>query len=133
MRFKELKNDILGKEYSLSIAYVSEDKSREINKKYRKKAKPASVLSFSLRENEGELVLRKAIIKKEAKESGKIFSQWLSRLVIYGMLHSKGMKHSSTMETAEAKYDKKYFYRNRRGNLHDQSRGGRVLKGRKKS
>jgi len=36
MRFQKLKNDILGKNYSLSIAFVDEKKSREINKKYRK-------------------------------------------------------------------------------------------------
>ncbi len=133
MHFDQLKNDILGKKYSLSIAFVSEKKSQEINRKYRDKDKPTNVLSFSLRPNEGELVLCKAVIKKEAKESGKNFDAWLDFLVIHGMLHLKGYEHSSTMERLEAKYDKKYFSRNRRGLLHDESRGGRVFERRKKS
>ena len=133
MRFTKLKNDILGKKYSLSIAYVTEKKSREINKKYRKKDKATNVLSFSLHENEGELVLCKMVIKREAKSSGKVFEEWLGFLVIHGMLHLKGFEHSSTMERLEKKYDKKYFSGNRRGILYDKSRSGRISKRRKKS
>ena len=120
-----LKNDILSKEYSLSIAYVSEKKSREINKTYRNKDKSTNILSFALRKNEGEIILCPAVIKKGP------FS--LGFLVIHGMLHLKGMKHSSTMERLEEKYDQKYFHRNRRGLLGDKSRSGRIFQRRKKS
>ena len=132
-KIESIKNDILGKKYSLSVAFVSEKKSREINKKYRNKDKPTNVLSFSLRRDEGELVLCKAVIKREAEKMSKSFSKWLGFLVIHGMLHLKGMKHSSTMERAEAKYDKKHNSRDRRGLIHDESRGGRIRKGRKNS
>lgn len=142
--FSKIKNDILGKDYSLSIAYVSEAKSRELNKKFRKKDKATNVLSFALSENSGELILCKPVIKKEAKEKKFASPKWLwprdrdfenllGFLVIHGMLHLKGMDHSSTMEKAEAKYDKKYFGGNRRRVLHDASRGRRISKGRKKS
>lgn len=135
--FEKMKNDILGKNYSLSIAYVGEKKSREINKHYRKKDKPTNVLSFSLHKNEGELVLCPAVIKTEAKSFEKTFSQFLGFLVIHGMLHLKGMKHSSTMEKAEKKYcekyDKKYFSGNRHRVFYDESSGRRVHQGRKKS
>lgn len=131
MKFQNIKNDILGKDYSLSIAYVSEEKSREINKKYRNKNKATNVLSFALYKNEGELVLCKTVIKKEADESGKTFEDWLRFLVIHGMLHLKGMQHSSTMEEAEKyyykKYDKKHFNRHRRGLYDDASRSRRIL------
>lgn len=102
--FSRIKNDILGKQYSLSIAYISEKKSREINKKYRKKDRATNVLSFVLRKNEGELVLCKAVIKKEAKNSDQTFEKWLSFLVVHGMLHLKGFKHGSKMEKAEKQY-----------------------------
>src|SRR3989338_10364011 len=98
MLFTKLKNDILGKNYSLSIAYVSEKKSREINKKYRKKDKATNILSFGLRKNEGELVLCKTVIKKEAKILNRTIPQWLVFLVIHGMLHLKGFKHGKKME-----------------------------------
>ena len=60
-----IKSDILGKKYSLSIALISAKKSREINKKYRKKDVPANVLSFALHKNEGEILLCPSVIKKE--------------------------------------------------------------------
>ena len=137
--FDKLKNDILGKEYSLSIAFVDETKSRELNKKYRKKDKPTNVLSFSLRKDMGELILCKAVIQKEAKEKkfDKNFKELVKFLVIHGMLHLKGMEHSSTMETQEEfyfkKYDPKHFSRNRHGLRSDKGRGRRVHQRRKKS
>lgn len=137
MRFEKLKNDILGKEYSLSIAFVAPKKSREINKKYRKKDRPTNVLSFSLYSNTGELVLCDAVIKKEAKKQKKSYQKWLLFLVIHGMLHLKGLEHSSTMEKQEKfyfeKYDKKHNSGNRRRLLHDEGRSGRVHQRRKKS
>jgi|SRR3989344_2019852 len=136
-KIEKIKSDILGSEYSLSVAYVSEKKSEEINKKYRNKDKPTNVLSFPLRENEGELLLCKPVIEREAKDFNKTFDEFMLLLVIHGMLHLKGHEHSSTMEKAEElyyqKYDQKYFSRDRRGLIGDESRRGRVRKGRKKS
>ncbi len=138
-KITKIKNDILGKDYSLSVAYVSEGKSRVLNKKFRKKDKATNVLSFALTKSSGELILCKAVIKKEAKEKkfNKNYAELLLFLVIHGMLHLKGLRHSSTMEKAEViyfdKYDKKYFGGNRRRVVHDKSRGRRVLKRRKKS
>ncbi len=104
MMYTRLKNDILGKKYSLSIAYVSESKSRKINKKYRKKDKPTNVLSFPLSKTEGEILLCKNLIKKEAKNFDKTFKEFLIFLVIHGMLHLKGLKHGKKMEKLEEKY-----------------------------
>ena len=105
--FLKIKNDILGKKYSLSIAYVSEKKSREINKKYRGKNKAANILSFSLRKDVGELVLCQIVIKKEIKNFNKTFEGWLGFLVIHGMLHLKGLKHGRKMEKWEIFYCEK--------------------------
>ena len=131
--YEKIKNDILGKEYSLSIGFVSLNKSQEINKKYRKVDKATNVLSFVFSKNEGELVLCKTVIRKELKKFGRNYRELEGFLVIHGMLHLKGMEHSSRMEEAEEKYDQKYFYRNRRGVNHDQSGSGRISKRRKKS
>ncbi|MEX2029234.1 MAG: rRNA maturation RNase YbeY [Candidatus Paceibacterota bacterium] len=132
MEFDELKNDILGRQYSLSMAYVSEKKSRELNKKYRKKDKATNVLSFSLRKNTGELVLCKTVIKKEAETLKKNFQEWLGFLVIHGMLHLKGLKHGIIMERTEKfyytkYYDKKYFSGNRHRLINDQGGGWRTF------
>jgi rRNA maturation RNase YbeY len=117
--FLLLKNDILGKNYVLSVALVDEKTSHAINKTYRKKDKSTNVLSFPLSKNSGELVLCPALIKKESadedKNFGKNFHDLLGFLVIHGMLHLKGMDHGAIMERSEKKYDQKYFSRNRRG------------------
>ncbi len=131
--FHLIKNEILGKKYSLSIACVDEKTSRELNKKYRGKNKPTNILSFPLRKDMGEIVLCPAVIKREAKKFGRTFDKFLSFLVIHGILHLDGMKHGSTMEEREKFYDQKYFSGNRRRLDDDQSRSRRILKGRKKS
>ena len=104
LSFLKMKNVILGRQYLLSIAFVTAQKSKEINKKYRKKNKAANILSFSLRKNEGELVLCPAVIKREAKSFKKTSSGFLAFLVIHGMLHLKGLKHGKRMGKLEKKY-----------------------------
>jgi len=102
--FVLIKNEILGEKYDLSIAFVSERKSREINKRYRNKDKSTNILSFHLSKTEGEMLLCPALIKRETKKFGKNFKELLEFLVIHGMLHLKGMEHSSRMEIEEEKY-----------------------------
>ena len=131
--FQKIKNDILGKKYSLSIALVSEKISKELNNKYRNKNKSTNILSFTLNKNMGEIILCPAVIKREVKNFERTFGDFLGFLVIHGMLQLEGLEHSSTMEEKEKKYDQKYFSRNRRRIFHDTSRGRRILKGRKKS
>jgi probable rRNA maturation factor len=133
MRFDKLKNEILGKKYDLSIVFVNEKKSKEINKKYRNKNKATNILSFPLRKNMGEIILCPVVIKKEAKNFNKNFSEFLDFLVIHGMLHLDGMEHGSRMEEREKIYDQKYFGGHRRGVVQDASRGRRIYKRRKKS
>ncbi|MBP6060864.1 MAG: rRNA maturation RNase YbeY [Candidatus Pacebacteria bacterium] len=132
-KIERIKKDILGKKYSLSVGLVDENTSQKLNKTYRKKNKPTNVLSFSLRENMGELVLCKNVIRKEAKLLDKKFDDWFIFLVIHGMLHLKGMEHGSIMETQEDKYAENYIRGYRRGLQDDESRSGRISKRRKKS
>ena len=133
--FLKIKNEILGKKYSLSIALVDEKTSKKLNKKYRNKNKPTNILSFPLSKSMGEIILCPTVIKKEVKikKFDKTYRELLGFLVIHGMLHLEGMEHSSRMEKAENKYDQKYFGGHRRRVVHDASRGRRILKGRKKS
>jgi probable rRNA maturation factor len=109
--FLTLKNEILGKKYSLSIAFVEKAKMKELNKKYRGKNSPTNILSFPLSKNEGEILLCPAVIKTETKKFNRNFRELLGFLVIHGCLHLKGMAHGSTMEKQESKYDQKYFGR----------------------
>lgn len=131
--FLKMKDDILGKKYFLSVAYVDKNISNRLNKIYRGKDRATNILSFQIHKNEGELILCPSVIKREAKDFDRTFKEFLGFLVIHGMLHLKGMDHSVTMERAEKKYDKKYFDRNRSRLEHDSSRSGRIQRRRKNS
>ena len=110
-KIEKIKEGILGKKYSLSVGFADEKRSQEINKKYRRKDRPTNVLSFALREGQGELVFCKKVIQREAKELGKKYEDWLFFLVIHGLLHLKGYDHGKEMEKAEEIYSKKYLSR----------------------
>ncbi|MEK7113344.1 MAG: rRNA maturation RNase YbeY [Patescibacteria group bacterium] len=129
----KIKDNILTKKYSLSIAYINESEMQKINKIHRNKNKPTNVLSFSLTKNSGELLLCLDTIKKETEKFERNFTELLGFLVIHGMLHLKGYKHSSRMEVLECKYDQKYFRGNRHRVRYDASRSRRIFKGRKNS
>jgi len=131
--FLRIKNDILGKNYSLSLAFVDEKESKTINNEYRQKNKPTNILSFLLHKNGGEIVMCPTVIKKEMKKFNRTFPEFMGFLVIHGMLHLKGFEHSSTMEKQEEKYDQKYFRGDRRGFDDDKSRSRRVHQRRNKS
>lgn len=129
--FLLLKEDILGKKYILSIAFVSANTSRKLNKTWRAKDRATNVLSFPLSKTSGELILCPTVIKKETKKFERNFEELLGFLVIHGMLHLKGMLHGAIMDKQELKYDQKYFSRHRHRNSLDKSRSGRIRKGRK--
>ena len=129
--FRKIKNEILGREYSLSVGFISSRKSRMINKKYRGKDKATNVLAFPLAKSEGEILLCPSVIASEAKKSKKTYQEWEGFLVIHGMLHLKGMRHGGIMEKAEKKYYEKYLDRNRSRIGEDARRRRRISKGRK--
>ena len=103
-----MKEKILGKNYELSIACVSDKVSKELNSKFRDKNYPTNILSFTLSENSGELVLNMKKVTKDAPLFGKSVKTFFGFLLIHGMLHLKGMEHGSTMESKETKWSK-YF------------------------
>lgn len=107
--FANMKEKILGKKYELSIVFMEDKEIKKINKKYRGKNKPTNVLSFSLTEKSGEILLAPDVIKKEAPKFGMNVKNFTGFLIIHGMLHLLGFDHGSTMESKEEKW-KKYFH-----------------------
>ncbi|OGI70111.1 rRNA maturation RNase YbeY [Candidatus Nomurabacteria bacterium RIFCSPLOWO2_01_FULL_42_20] len=101
---KQIKDEILGKNYILSLAFIDAAKMKKINRIYRGQNKAANILSFAFSKNEGEILLNKARIKKETALFGLPYRKLLGRLFIHGCLHLKGIQHSSKMERAEKKW-----------------------------
>jgi probable rRNA maturation factor len=112
---EKIKNDILGKQYKLSFAFISKNKIRELNKTYRKKNEPTDVLSFPLDKDDGEILICKAIAKIKATKFGMTFGKYLLFLVIHALLHLKGLHHGDKMERYELTYNSRYRRRYLRG------------------
>jgi len=106
--FGTMKDAVLGKNYTLSIVFVSSAFSRTLNAKWRGKNKPTNVLSFPLSKNAGEIFLCKSVMRKEAPLFEKKYSEFCAYILIHGMLHLKGFAHGSTMEAKERFYLKKF-------------------------
>lgn len=108
VRFDVMKKAVLGEKYSLSLVFIREKKSAELNNSYRKKNKPTNILSFPLDKNNGEIFITLSLTRKEAGLFERKPDNFVAFLFIHGLLHLKGMKHGSTMEKAEAKLRRQF-------------------------
>jgi probable rRNA maturation factor len=106
--FLELKESILGKNYTLSCVFVGDALSKKLNRTYRGKNKPTNVLSFPLSKTEGEIFLNLKLAKKEAPKFEEKYKNFVGFLFIHGLLHLKGLDHGSRMERAEKLARKKF-------------------------
>jgi probable rRNA maturation factor len=104
--FAEMAKKILGKNYELSLVFATPKTAQKLNKTYRKKSYTPNVLAFPYSIKSGELIICLSVIKNSAKDFDMTYTEFLAYLVIHGMLHLKGMEHSSTMESAEEKFCK---------------------------
>lgn len=102
--FLSIKNEILGKDYQLSVAFVSSEEQEKINYSYRGKNQNTNILSFPLSPFSGEILINLSKAKKDATLFDMTPLVFLKFLLIHGMLHLKGFKHSSTMKKEEEKY-----------------------------
>lgn len=108
--FKRMKNEIVGKQYTLSIAFVGNTRATTLNRIYRNKQTPANVLSFPLSKKEGEIIINSHQAKKDAKQFNMSKKQFIAYLFIHGLLHLKGCTHGSKMNREEKKLLKKYTF-----------------------
>ncbi len=105
--FSAVKEKILGKSYSLSLVFVSNDESRALNKKHRGKNEPANILSFPLSREEGEIFIAPEKAAKDAPLWKMPRRRFIFYLFIHGLLHLKGLSHGSRMEKEEQRILKK--------------------------
>ena len=106
--YEIIKNDILGKRYSLTLVFVGEARAKTINELSRKKTYAPNVLSFPLDINCGEIVICPKVAAREAKDFNLSVTGYIGFLFIHGLLHLKGHDHSDTMEKLEQRYIRKY-------------------------
>lgn len=93
----------MGRHYELSLVFIDNKLSKQLNKTYRQKNKPTNILSFPLLKTSGEIFINLELAKKEALVFDQTFQNFVGFLFIHGLCHLKGMRHGSTMEKAESK------------------------------
>ncbi len=106
--YEEIKNDILGKKYILSLTFIGGTRARLLNNQYRGKEYTPNVLSFPLDTNIGEIYITPTIAKKEAPKFQMTHRGYVGFLFIHACLHLQGFEHCTAMEKEEKKYCKKY-------------------------
>jgi probable rRNA maturation factor len=93
---------------AISVAFISADEMRALNRTWRKKNKTTDVLSFAaesgfpLPKSEdqpiGDLFLDAAFIREEAKERKISYREELIRNLVHGTLHLYGYDHATPEE-----------------------------------
>ena len=106
--FAKIKDEALGKDYSLSLVFIGERRSRKLNSSYRGKDKSTNILSFTLDKKSGEIFITPALVKRQTKKFERNFKNLMTFLFIHGLMHLKGLDHGSTMERAEQKLRKQF-------------------------
>ncbi len=102
--FLRIKERVLGKSYDLSVVFIGDKRSRDLNKRYRGKDKPTNILSFPLSASEGEVFINLRQAKKDAPRFKKRYNTFVGFLFIHGLLHLKGMEHGRKMEQEEERF-----------------------------
>ncbi|MBI2100731.1 MAG: rRNA maturation RNase YbeY [Candidatus Vogelbacteria bacterium] len=119
--FRAIAKRVLGTNYELSLVLVGDRRSRTINRRWRDRDRPTNVLSFPLDQNSGEIFLN----------LGQRSTNYLRFLFIHGVLHLKGLRHGSKMESLEnqlVKHFQTHEQNDRRRARHRQRhRSGRRL------
>ncbi|MBL1434316.1 rRNA maturation RNase YbeY [Candidatus Wolfebacteria bacterium] len=106
--YKQIKTDVLGKDFDLSLVFVGDMLSTRLNVERRGKGYTPNVLTFPLTESSGEMFINLREAKREAKKYSISYTTWTLQLFIHGLLHLEGMSHGDTMEKKEQKLVKKY-------------------------
>jgi len=103
-----IKEAVLGKNYDLSLVFVTPKQIQKFNKTYRQINKPTDILSFPLSATSGEILICKSEAKKEMLKFGRSYENFIIFLFIHGLVHLKGYDHSPKMDEIEIKYRKKF-------------------------
>jgi len=96
--FAEKALDAIGNhESSATIAFVSDENIRKLNKQFRNVDKPTDVLSFPAEEenNLGDIAISVETAAAQAKENGLTLDEEIAQLILHGLLHLSGYDHET--------------------------------------
>jgi ssRNA-specific RNase YbeY (16S rRNA maturation enzyme) len=117
-KFEAIKNEILGKNFQLTISLLMPANAKKVNQKMRKKTYFPNTLSFKYSKNSGEIILTPEIVQKENYEiidlntKKVIVIKKLENKIIYLFIHSSlhltDLDHGDKMDRLEGKFTKRF-------------------------
>ena len=91
--------DVIGKaDSSVTVAFVSDNKIRELNRQFRRIDKATDVLSFPGDSSEGDMgdiAISIETAARQAKQSGLTLDGEIAQLLLHGLLHLSGYDHET--------------------------------------
>ena len=106
--------DVIGKaDSSVTVAFVSDKKIRELNRQFRRIDQATDVLSFPSDSSDGEMgdiAISVETAGRQAKQSGLTLDGEIAQLLLHGLLHLSGYDHetdSGEMNRLELRLRKK--------------------------
>ncbi len=85
----------------VGVFEITLSESLRLNRHYRKKRKPANVLSFRYSERYGEILVCPEVIRREARVMGHSYDIHMTWMIVHGMLHVAGVHHEKSRVAAE--------------------------------
>jgi probable rRNA maturation factor len=104
----------------LSVRLVDDAEIAELNARFRGKAGPTDVLSFSLLEGAhaerrgallGDVVMGVGVAQRQAARGRRTLDDELARLLIHGVLHLVGHDHERAEDTARMRSEERRLWR----------------------
>jgi len=78
------------------VKEITPKQALRLNLAYRKKRKPANVLSFRYGPHYGEILVCPEVIRHDAKMQGNSYKYQMTWMILHGMLHLGGLHHEKS-------------------------------------
>ncbi len=97
----------LGETGDFSLHFISDEEMRALNNEYRSKDEPTDILTFAINDGEefpafdeeekelGDVFISTESMERNAASLGVDREEELRRLLVHGILHLRGMDHST--------------------------------------
>lgn len=106
--YRDIGAKIMGKSYDLSLVFCGTHLMRRINREHRGKDYATNILSFPLSNTSGEIFICLPVCRKQHVGFDRSFPNFISFLLVHGLVHLKGHDHGATMERLEQAYRKQF-------------------------
>ncbi len=86
--------------HAAEVVSINSKEALVLNRSYRRKNRPANVLSFHYGKDYGEILVCPEVIRREAKAQGNTYKYQMTWMILHGMLHLAGIHHENLQQSS---------------------------------